>query len=109
MMTRPICGILAWLARPGSKLAHAHAGVKNDPVADQCVREAGSRPDGAVAADPHARPDHRIGGDKRAGADLCAGADHGGRIDDDAAFQPRAGVDDGARRDAGGAKQALRP
>src|SRR5664279_2127164 len=73
------------------------AGVDNDPVADQRVRDHRPAADGAIAPDPHLGTDHRGRPDDAAAADFGARSNHRTGLDRDAAFQPRARMHMGAR------------
>jgi hypothetical protein len=97
-----------------SVLADADAGMDNDAVADQGVKDRRMRADGAVPADANVRPDHRARANQGAASDLGARADHRERIDDHIGFEARGRIDLRARRapdgaeQRGGAKQAAK-
>ena len=82
--------------------------MKDDPVADQCVRDRAMGADIAISPDPDAGPDRRPGADQRAAADLRPRSDHGSGLDRHAIFEPGLGMNRGAGRDAIGLEQRRR-
>src|SRR5262249_29627168 len=74
-------------------LADAYTGMHNHPVANQGVRDGGSRADIAIAADRAAIANDRASSHARASADLHFGADDGASLDFNAMLQLRAGID----------------
>ena len=90
-------------------LADAHAGMEDDPVADEGVGNGHVGGDRAVPADLHLGADHGMGADQGAGADLRMRADDGAGIDPDPVLQPGRRMDEGARRDARRGEGGFRP
>ncbi len=81
-----------------SVLSDSGAGMDDDAIADQRMNNRGMRPHRTITPDPHARPDHRIGGNDGSTADFRARAnDHAG-INNHAGFKPRIRMDKAARR-----------
>jgi hypothetical protein len=74
--------------------------MNNDTITDQSIGNAGTRPDCAVAANSHPWSNDCAGRYDRARADLGVGADDDPRINDDAFFQSRSGVDERTGREA---------
>ncbi len=89
-------------------LADRAAGVDEHVIADQRTLDGRTGADIAVPADLDPGTNDSAGADHGATADLDIRADHGEGIDNDVVFQPRRGVDDGRRRNAGIADPGLR-
>jgi len=90
-------------------LADAHARMDDHAVSDQCMKNRAMRPDRALPSDANVLADHGSRPNERARADLSARSDHRERLDDNACFKARSGIDLGARCVPGHAEQWRRP
>lgn len=101
----------AWRARSGaeigSSVTDADAGVHDDPVTDERVRNADVGVDGAIAPYPDTGSDDAVGPHATSRPDLRTGAHDNTRIDRDSSLKSRIGVDHGGAVDT--ARPVQRP
>jgi hypothetical protein len=97
------------MAKPNPSCPDAHAGMKNDPVADEGMGHGHVGGKGTVTADLDVGADDRMRSDQGAGADFSMRPDDGARVHLDAVFQPGGWMHEGAWRDSCSGKGRFRP